>query len=450
MFKTPGKLSPVVYARFTHTPSLSNNTRRILFYGHYDVISADNSQDGWTTDPFRLEGIDGYLYGRGASDNKGPILAALYAAAELAATQNLRADIIFLLEGDEECGSRGFMEAVEENKHIIGDIDWILLANSYWLDDDVPCLTYGFRGVIHATLKVNSDLVDLHSGVNGSALMDEPLKDLVMLLSTLTGTKGVINIPGFYEPILPLTSAEERRYTDITRVLVKQDDALGDTGNLAKSLMCRWREPSLTIHRFKVSGSDNASVIPHSAEAAISIRLVPNQATRVVCDALIRFLQDKFQQMQSKNRLSVNIGHLAEPWLGDPDNELFRTLERAIIEVWRGHSEREGPEPAMAVSSEQGLTGGQPGQVRAPTGPEKRAESPFSEQVVGESHGREGPLYIREGGSISAVRFLEKTFNAPAANLACGQASDNAHLDQERLRLVNLYKSRDIFMKVFR
>lgn len=63
---------------------------------------------------------------------------------------------------------------------------------------------------------------------------------------------------------------------------------------------------------------------------------------------------------------------------------------------------------------------------------------------------RTKPLYIREGGSIPAIRFLEKEFGAPAAHFPCGQASDSAHLDNERLRLVNLYKSKDIFKRVFR
>lgn len=60
------------------------------------------------------------------------------------------------------------------------------------------------------------------------------------------------------------------------------------------------------------------------------------------------------------------------------------------------------------------------------------------------------PLYIREGGSIPAIRFLEKEFDAPAAHFPCGQASDSAHLYNERFRLINLYKSKDIFKKVFR
>lgn len=172
-----------------------------MFYGHYDVIRADAaSPGGWNTDPFALTGINGYLYGRGVSDNKGPVLAALFAAGELAQQGELASDIVFLIEGEEESGSRGFAEAVRESKAAIGDVDWVLLANSYWIDDEVPCLTYGLRGVVHANVVVESDKPDLHSGVDGSRLNREPTIDLVNLLARLTDEKGAIRIPGESSP----------------------------------------------------------------------------------------------------------------------------------------------------------------------------------------------------------------------------------------------------------
>lgn len=100
-------------------------------------------------------------------------------------------------------------------------MDYVLLANSYWLDDHVPCLTYGLRGVIHATVQIESKHPDLHSGVDGSALLDEPLKDLVMLLSKLTGPHGKVQLPGFYDPILPLAPDEEKLYGEITATLLR-------------------------------------------------------------------------------------------------------------------------------------------------------------------------------------------------------------------------------------
>ena len=134
-----------------------------------------------------MKGINGYLYGRGVSDNKGPIMAALYGLVDLVHEQELDSDITFLIEGEEESGSRGFQDAVRRHKDLIGDIDYIILANSYWLDDEVPCLTYGLRGVLHATVNVESNHPDVHSGVDGSYMMDEPLSDLTSILAKLKG-----------------------------------------------------------------------------------------------------------------------------------------------------------------------------------------------------------------------------------------------------------------------
>ncbi|KAI5299380.1 hypothetical protein KEM55_002211, partial [Ascosphaera atra] len=168
--------NPIVYARFNASKEAGDGpAKTVLFYGHYDVVIADEDRRRkWRTDPFSLTSLNGFLYGRGVSDNKGPILAALYAAAELAQQNALGCNVVFLVEGEEESGSQGFAETVSENKDLIGDVDYILLANSYWLDDRVPCLTYGLRGVVHANLKVKGPHPDLHSGIDGSALLDEP------------------------------------------------------------------------------------------------------------------------------------------------------------------------------------------------------------------------------------------------------------------------------------
>ena len=457
LLNTDGTMNPVVFARFKGRLSTRKSCKKILFYGHYDVIAAENDKHKWTSDPFKLYGIDGYLYGRGVSDNKGPVLAALYAAADLVAKQQLHSDIVFLVEGEEESGSRGFQKAVKRNKDLIGDIDWVLLANSYWLNDDFPCLTYGLRGVIHATISVESKFLDLHSGVDGSHLMDEALKDLIMLLSDLAGGHGRVKIPGFYDPVLPITEGENERYDAISNILLHHNPDLDNAEMLTASLKARWREPSLTIHRFKTSGPANSTIIPRVASAALSMRLVPNQDTEQVERALIDYLRAQFGLLQTSNKLAIDIDHKAEPWLGDPNNQIFQTLEEAIIEVWGSTDSNQ----TDAIDTARFPLSKTP---NIPTGLNK-SQSMFSkstgdhEQLSGDTFGRnldrkrqlpKKPLYIREGGSIPAIRFLEKEFNAPAAHLPCGQASDNAHLDNERLRLSNLYNSREIFKKVFR
>ncbi|KAK7517387.1 hypothetical protein IWZ03DRAFT_414262 [Phyllosticta citriasiana] len=510
MLKTEDPFNPVIFAKFRGNPKTSSQRKKILFYGHYDVIAAENENGKWITDPFSMEGIDGYLYGRGTSDNKGPIMAAIFAVAELLEEHALDSDIIFLIEGEEESGSRGFAEAVRENKKLIGDVDWILLANSYWLDDHVPCLTYGLRGVTHATIQVESPHPDLHSGVDGSSLLDESLKDLVMLLAKLSGPHGKIQIPGFYDPVPPICDEERALYTEITQSLIARNPDLGDADALAESLIKRWREASLTIHRFHTSGPKNSTIIPRLAQAPISLRLVPNQEATQVAKALKDFLHAAFDEIGSKNTLTVTIDHMAEPWLGDFRNQIYQTLEDAIIDVWHPVEERRRSSVNLSTAANAaaaarasvnsnnstastcavinnnsdgtGGAGSAPGYFdasanshstpRSPPNPNPNsnpttttttttsstlatgsvtppAEKSSADPTASTQKPARRPLYIREGGSIPSIRLLEKEFNAPAAHLPCGQASDSAHLDNERLRLVNLYKSKSIFRRVF-
>ena len=125
-----------------------------------------------------MKGKNGWVYGRGVSDNKGPMLAIAAAAADLRAAQMLEIDLVMVVEGEEETGSAGFQDAIKENlvslqsscggpcadtvlQDVIGDIDVILVSNSYWIGEDIPCLTFGLRGVIHATIGVSLPIPSL-------------------------------------------------------------------------------------------------------------------------------------------------------------------------------------------------------------------------------------------------------------------------------------------------
>lgn len=381
--------NPVVYSSFSrNTKDSSKPNKRILWYAHYDVVDATSDSCSWSTDPFVLTARDGNLYARGVSDNKGPILAAIYAVSELFHKEELSCDVVFIIEGEEECGSIGFQDVINENKQLIGDIDWIMLSNSYWLDDQTPCLNYGLRGVINASITINSDKPDRHSGVDGGVLK-EPTMDLIQVLDCLMNHNR-INIPNFYDDVLPLSDNEIEIYRKIENTAIKNNIKHQDV----ESLMAKWRNPSLTIHNIQVSGPSNNTVIPQLAKASVSIRIVPNQELEKIKKLLIKMLHDSFKSLETDNHLLIDIFHEAEPWLGDPTNLVYKILYDKIRSNW-------GP------------------------------------QVP-------DPLFIREGGTIPSVRFLEKCFNASAAQIPCGQASDNAHLKDEKLRIINLFKLRDI------
>ena len=430
------------------------DSKSVLFYGHYDVVDAQYDAAEWHAEPFQLHPLNGYLYGRGVTDNKAPILAALYAVADLARHEALNCNVVFLIEGEEEAGSRGFVDAVRRNRTRIGDVDFILLANSYWLDDHIPCLTYGMRGVIHASLTIASGKPDRHSGLAGKASSHEPLKDLMLLLSILNGASGTsVLIPSFYDGIAELTEEETRQYSEITSTLMPGHPEIKDADAFTESLIQRWREPNFTIHRVDVPESKTAVTIPGFAKATISIRIVPGQDAEEIAADLTSFAKKEFRGLGSTNKLEVRISSMADAWLGDRSNEIFQTLESAITQVWTSDTtSAEPPQQRTFNTSGKGKT------VTPPPSPlqasplshsHRRASTLASKGSFNAENIPRKPLYIREGGSIPAISFLEREFGAPAAMFPMGQASDNAHLGNERMRVENLYKGREVFKKLF-
>ncbi|KAJ3514190.1 hypothetical protein NLJ89_g2516 [Agrocybe chaxingu] len=369
--------NPIVLGTFKGSMS-DKPKRRILFYGHYDVIPAP--PDGWHSDPFVASGRNGYLYGRGVTDDKGPIIATACAAADLLSRRALEVDFVFLVEGEEESGSTGFGDAVQKHKTLIGDIDAIIVSNSTWIGDDWPCITYGLRGVVHCGLDISSDRPDLHSGLEGGAVA-EPMVDMVKLLATLIDNNRVVQIPGFYEQVREQTEEEEELYKLLSDV----------TQRPASLLSSRWREPSLTVHNIGISGPKNATVIPGTVKAQISLRIVPDQDLDTIVRSLREYLHKSFEQFRSPNRLTVTVDHTADWWLGRLDDHWFKSLESAVREEW-------GVEP----------------------------------------------LRIREGGSIPSVPYLEKEFGCHALHLPMGQSSDQAHLPDERISIINLHKGKAV------
>ncbi len=151
-------VNPIVYARMGDNPAL----KTVVMYAHYDVVSAGV---GWSTDPFVLRGMNGYLYGRGTTDNKGPLLVAMLAVSQLAAAGKLGCNVRFIVEGEEENGSVGVMDSVARNTAYFGSPSLLLISNNYWIGEglNVECpsrfvlpvsLFLGFLFVFDCYLKI--------------------------------------------------------------------------------------------------------------------------------------------------------------------------------------------------------------------------------------------------------------------------------------------------------
>jgi len=233
---------------------------------------------------------------------------------------------------------------------------------------------------VHCSLEISSSLPDLHSGIEGGAVV-EPLLDMVQLLATLTDAQHQVRIPGFYDQVRQQTAAEKELYQRLATI----------TGRPASSLSSRWREPSLTVHSIEISGPKNPTVIPGTIKSQVSLRIVPDQDLDSIAKSLCIHLQTSFEDLKSPNKLKVSVENTADWWLGELDDFWFKALESAVQEEW-------GMEP----------------------------------------------LRIREGGTIPSVPFLEKEFGCHALHLPMGQSSDQAHLPNERISLDNLRRGRSV------
>ena len=161
----PGKphlqLPPVVVARYGSSAS----KRTILVYGHYDVQPA-GIEDGWATEPFKLS-VDekGRMYGRGSTDDKGPVLGWLNAIqAHKEAGVELPVNLLMCFEGMEEYGSEGLDEFIEKEAKdggFFADADAVCISDNYWLGTEKPCLTYGLRGCNYYSVTVSGPGQDL-------------------------------------------------------------------------------------------------------------------------------------------------------------------------------------------------------------------------------------------------------------------------------------------------
>lgn len=160
-------LPPVLFG--TLKTGAKKNT--VCIYGHLDVQPA-LIEDGWDTEPFVLTEKNGKLYGRGSSDDKGPVLCWIHALeAYKAIGEEIPVNIKFVLEGMEESGSEGLDDLLlaEKDKYL-KDVNYVCISDNYWLGTDKPCITYGLRGICYFGVEVECAAKDLHSGVFGGTV----------------------------------------------------------------------------------------------------------------------------------------------------------------------------------------------------------------------------------------------------------------------------------------
>jgi Cys-Gly metallodipeptidase DUG1 len=360
--KQPGKehldLPPVVIARYGNDP----NKRTILVYGHYDVQPA-LMEDGWGTKPFELSIDDkGRMYGRGSTDDKGPVLGWLNAIeAHKKAGVDFPVNLLCCFEGMEEYGSEGLDDFINaEAKKYFKDADAVCISDNYWLGTEKPCLTYGLRGCNYYSIEISGPGADLHSGVFGGTA-HEPMTDLMAIMSKLVTPQGEILIPGINEMVAPVTEDEKALYKPIAYTMDNLYESLGSKTGIfddkERTLMGRWRFPSLSVHG--VEGAFSApgakTVIPAKVVGKFSIRTVPNMEEDPVNDAVYKYINSEFAKLNSKNKLKVFCQHSGKWWVASPNHWNFSAAAKAVKQVFGVEPDmtREGGSIPVTITFEQ-------------------------------------------------------------------------------------------------
>ncbi|XP_014210492.1 cytosolic non-specific dipeptidase [Copidosoma floridanum] len=316
--------------------------KTVLIYGHLDVQPA-LKEDGWDTDPFELVEKDGKLYGRGSTDDKGPVLCWLHALqAYQAVGEEIPVNLKFVFEGMEESGSEGLDEFLWSRKdNFLKGVDFVCISDNYWLGTTKPCITYGLRGLCYFHLEVSCANKDLHSGVFGGTV-HEAMSDLIYLMNTLVDVNGKVLVEGIYENVEKATPEELKMYDTIEFNVDEYRNSCGafklpHNEDKKQLLMHRWRNPTLSLHGIEGAfyEPNDKTVIPGTVIGKFSIRIVPNMTPEEVEKKVIAYVEKQWKLRGSPNKMKISLSHGGRCWSSNPDHPHYVAARTATKHVYK-------------------------------------------------------------------------------------------------------------------
>jgi len=327
-------IHPILIA---HSPKIEGKPT-ILIYGHYDVVPIDPIEL-WESDPFEPSIRDGRIYARGASDNKGEIMALIHGVQELIAEDGqLPLNVIFLLEGEEERGSESlhaFIQLPEVQAELACDV--IVVSDTGMAALNIPSFSYGFKGICCFEIKVSGPAMDLHSGMFGGAVAN-PITVLCEMIATTHDDKQHITVEGFYDGVMEIADWERKSWS---RVPGMSDSELVElTGVPAlrpekhfTGAECVYARPTFELNGISggYEGEGSKTVIPTHAIAKMSCRLVPGQdPTRILA-----CVKKHFERVCPPSiRLEFTAQHTGEPYIVNPNSPFGKAAQQALEDTF--------------------------------------------------------------------------------------------------------------------
>ena len=287
---------PLVFAEYV-PPTATTETPTILAYGHYDVQPPD-PLDLWKSSPFEPTVRDGNVFARGATDNKGQFLTHVFAVESLLKSQNPPScRIKFIVEGEEESVGSLALEHLlhtSEGKQKLA-CDCIVVSDTCQFAPGQPTITYGLRGIVAFELFLTGPSRDLHSGTFGGSVFN-PAIALTKIFSRFTDENGVIQIPQFYDDVIPFTARERSQFSALPFddgeffAKIGLESGFGEKGYSTNER--RWGRPTFDINGITAGyqGEGSKTIIPSKASAKFTCRLVPDQNPEKIAEAVRSYI----------------------------------------------------------------------------------------------------------------------------------------------------------------
>jgi acetylornithine deacetylase/succinyl-diaminopimelate desuccinylase-like protein len=322
--------NPVVFAEKIIDSALPT----VMVYGHFDVMPAEPLEE-WKSKPFEPEIRDGKIFGRGANDDKGQSMMHVKAFEYLVKTGQLKCNVKFLVEGEEEVGSPNLGKWASENKDKL-KADIILVSDTSMIDINTPSVTVGLRGLTYVQVEVTGPNGDLHSGLFGGAVAN-PINILTQMIASLLDENNKISIPGFYDDVKEY-SREERDAIAMAPFDIETykknldiDDVHGETGYT--SLERVGIRPSLDVNGIwgGYQGEGAKTVLPSKAYAKISMRLVPHQNHIKIGE----LFEKHFKSIAPKSvKVDVKVLHGGQGYVCPTDIPEYKAAESAYSDIY--------------------------------------------------------------------------------------------------------------------
>lgn len=374
---------PVVYGE----KILDASYPTVLVYGHYDVQPADPI-DLWISPPFEPEVRDGKLYARGSADDKGQFYMHIKALELLLKNNDLKCNVKCIIEGEEEIGSEHLEQFANDYKEKL-KCDFIVISDTSMISNEDPSITTGLRGLCYMEVEITGPNIDLHSGVYGGAVAN-PINTLCKMIAQLQNENGTIQIPGFYDKVLPVAQEERdsmakapfdindyKKQLDIEEVFGEKEYTVLERVSI---------RPTLDVNGIwgGYIGEGAKTVLPSKAYAKISMRLVPGQDYNEIST----LFEKHFKAIAPKNvKVKVTPHHGGEPAVTPTDSKAYKAAEKAI------------------------------------------------ETTYGKT-----PIPLRCGGSIPIVTMFKRVLGVDTVLLGFGLDSDAIHSPNEHYHLFNYFK----------